>query len=64
MYKYELAAHLGFSKKKLQKLMNVTYLEDLKPLGYEKNVQLLSPNVVRKVLELYGKPLSKTEIYE
>jgi hypothetical protein len=59
MSKSELALKYGFGATKLQKLLNITHYEELEKVGYQKSDQILSPNVVRKFMELYGEPLEQ-----
>lgn len=56
--KDSLAQKYGISKTTLRKLMNVIYLNDLKTVGYDVNMILLPPNVVRKFIEVYGEPIT------
>jgi len=59
--KSTLAEKYKMSPSALRSLLNVRYYEHLKPLGYKKRCVILSPIVVRKFVELYGKPLNDEE---
>lgn len=62
MYKSELLnKYPELNVKQLQLLMNVEFFEELQKVGYEKQSKRLSPNVVRKFIELYGKPLNEID---
>lgn len=62
MSKSELAQKYGISMSTLKVLMNKRYFKDLEAVGYQKTHQLLSPNVVRKFMELYGEPIKPDEL--
>ena len=59
--KSELAESYGISTRHLSKLLNNDFFEDLKTVGYQKQSKYLSPNVINKFYELYGKPLNNEE---
>lgn len=59
--KAELGMLYGISRGTIQTLMNKTYFEDLKAVGYEKKNRLLSPKVVRKFIDCHGEPLSEND---
>lgn len=63
MSKAELAELYGISSGTLANLLNVTFYEKLKAVGYSKHQKILSPKVVRKFWELYDKPLNPNEQY-
>lgn len=62
MIKKDLKNLYGISHSTLRKLLNVTFYDELKPLGYQKDNRILSPCVVRKFIELYGEPIKKEEL--
>lgn len=61
MSKQELARLYGISAATLRKLLNVTFYNKLREVGYVKQQQLLSPNAVRLFMSLYGQPLNEEE---
>jgi DNA-binding XRE family transcriptional regulator len=60
--KAQLAELFDISRTTLSKLLNDTYYDELKPVGYRKTAKCLNPKVVRKIFELHGKPLSPEEL--
>lgn len=61
MYKSELATLYDISTRTLARLMNFRYFTELEACGYVRHDQLISPAVIRRFYELYGKPLTKEE---
>ncbi len=60
--KAELANKYNMSADALRELLNVRYYETLKELGYKKTCKIIPPRVVRKFVEIYGKPSNDEEI--
>lgn len=60
--KSELADLYGISLSTLSRLLNKKYFHEIEPLGYVKSCVTLPPVVVRKFMDLYGKPLGSDEI--
>jgi hypothetical protein len=52
--KSQLAAYMTLSSGKLQKILNEVYFEELEALGYCKTCKILSPKIVKFVLEAWG----------
>lgn len=59
MTKAQLAAKYSISPSTLRKLMNVTFFDELKEVGYNTRQIILSPNVIRKWEEIYGEPINE-----
>ena len=62
MYKSELAAKYKMSVRALARLLNERYYEELAKLDYRKSVQFVEPIVVRRFVELWGKPLTDNDL--
>lgn len=54
--KSDLAAQYGMHPKRLQKLMNGDFKEELELVGYHSRQITLSPRVVQRFYQLYGEP--------
>lgn len=63
MNKQDLAIKYNLSATTLRRLLNNTFFEELKAVGYDKSDKVLAPIVVRKFIELYGAPIT-IEDYE
>lgn len=61
MTKKEFRQTYNISATTLRKLLNERYYDELKNVGYIKHDNYLSPSVVRKFFDLYGKPIINTE---
>lgn len=57
-----LASKYGVSIDTLSNLMNTTYFVALTEVGYEKNMKILPPIIIRKFIELYGEPITDEEL--
>jgi len=58
MSKKELANLYKISRGTLSFLLNVTYFKELQKVGYTKEHKLLTPLIVEKFIELYGRPIT------
>lgn len=61
MTKKEFRQTYNISATTLRKLLNERYYSELEKVGYVRQDNYLSPIVVRKFFELYGKPILNTE---
>ncbi|MBI2258161.1 MAG: hypothetical protein HYU67_04590 [Flavobacteriia bacterium] len=55
--KFSLRTMYGMSQSSLQKLMNDVFFEDLKEAGYQKNMKIIPPKVLKKFYDLFGEPI-------
>jgi len=60
MSKKELSNLYNISRGTLAYLLNVKYFKELQTVGYNKDHKILTPKVVKKFVELYGRPLQIT----
>lgn len=57
--KTTLAQKYGVTRDYLSNLLNKVYFEELETVGYKKDhSNILTPNVVRKFIEVYGEPIT------
>lgn len=59
--KQQLRLIYGLEPKTLQRLMNVTFYEELQKVGYVKTCVTLSPRVVDEFIKLWGEPDEKMD---
>lgn len=57
-----LASKYGISVDTLGNLMNGNYFKELTEVGYEKEMKILPPIIIRKFIELYGEPINDDEL--
>ena len=53
MSKKQLADYMKISPSKLKQLLNIDWYSELVPLGYSKKSKLLSPRIVKFVLNFW-----------
>jgi len=57
-----LSQKYGVSRKTICYYFNSHFVKELSEVGYQKEMRVLPPIVVRKFIELFGEPLTKNEI--
>ena len=57
MAKAQIAELYEITTRTLANYLNKRYYSELQKVGYRKNAKILTPNEIRKIVELIGMPL-------
>ncbi len=60
--KAQMAEIYGVSATYLREQLNNRYFDELEAVGYKKKDIIISPNVLRKFIEIYGKPITNNDL--